>query len=78
MRYIGEGIEDLLGGHVSDERIRVVVPSLDLFANVFLQCCNIFVYTTAEQLIGQEYEPLTTQFTRQTRRAWVRQRSHQD
>ena len=40
-----------------DERLRVVVPGFDPVANVFLQCCNAFVYTTAEQLVGQECEP---------------------
>jgi len=41
---------------VPDERLRVVVPGLDPVANVLLQCCNA-LYTTAEQLIGQECEP---------------------
>ena len=40
-----------------DERLRVVVSGIDPVTNVFLQCCNAFVYTAAEQLIGQECEP---------------------
>jgi hypothetical protein len=55
--YLGEGLEDVLGGFGPDERLRVFVPVLDPFPNVVLQGHPALVNPAADQLLGQEPEP---------------------
>ena len=52
-----QGVEDLLGGFLPDERLRVLVPRRDPGADVGFQGLHALVGAAADHLIGEEPEP---------------------
>ena len=54
---LGEGVEDLLGGLLPHEELRVLVPDLNPGVDFFFQCLHAFVDAAVEELVGEEPGP---------------------